>query len=250
MQPGKLYIVATPIGNLADITLRALETLKSVDVVLCEDTRVSKNLLDHYQISKPLISYHQHTEVKKIKEIIAMLEEGKNLALVTDAGTPGISDPGGLLIHEVVRSVIPTVVEGSLIHSLRDSSTSLRSAQNDSSDIIIPIPGPSAAIAALSISGFPTDKFVFMGFPPHKNKRQKYFKEVAACEYTIVFYESGHRIKKCLQELKEVLDAKRQIMVCRELTKKFETVYRGTIEQVTEKMQDERGEFVIVVNTV
>lgn len=223
MQPGKLYIVATPIGNLGDITLRALETLKNVDIVLCEDTRVSKNLLDHYQISKPLISYHQHTEAKKIKEITGLLENGKNLALITDAGTPGISDPGGLLIKQIV--------------SMGDQVE------------IVPIPGPSAAIAALSISGFPTDKFVFMGFPPHKNKRQKYFKEAAACEYTVVFYESGHRIKKCLQELKEVLDVKRQLVVCREITKKFETFYRGTVEQLAEQMQDERGEFVVVINT-
>ncbi len=221
---GKLYIVATPIGNLGDITLRAIETLKDVDFILCEDTRVTKNLLDHYEISKPLISYHQHTEGKKIKEIVGLLQDGKNLALVTDAGTPGISDPGGLLIEQVVKS--QEQVE------------------------IVPIPGASAVIAALSISGFPTDRFTFMGFPPHKNKRQKYFKEVAVCENTVVFYESGHRIKKCLQELKENLDPNRKIMVCRELTKKFETIYRGTIGEVSEKMQDERGEFVVVVNSL
>lgn len=222
MHLGKLHIVATPIGNLGDITLRAIETLKNVDFILCEDTRVTKNLLEHYQISKPLISYHQHTDGRKIKEIVGMLEGGKNLALVTDAGTPGISDPGGLLIKQIVNS--PEQIE------------------------VVSIPGVSAAIAALSISGFPTDKFVFMGFPPHKNKRQKHFKEVAACEYTVVFYESGHRIKKCLQELKEVLDSKRQLVVCRELTKKFETIYRGSIEEVFESMQDDRGEFVVVIN--
>ncbi len=222
MNQGKLYIVATPIGNLGDITLRALETFKSVDIILCEDTRVTKNLLDHFSIQKPLSSYHQHTDTKKIKEIISWLEEGKNIALVTDAGTPGISDPGGILISQIV---------------------------NFSSSIeIVPIPGASAAISALSISGFPTDKFIFMGFPPHKNKRQKYFKEVATSEYTVVFYESGHRIKKCLGELKEYLDPNRKLMVCRELTKKFETIYRGTIEEVSEKMNDERGEFVIVIN--
>ncbi|OGH93174.1 MAG: 16S rRNA (cytidine(1402)-2'-O)-methyltransferase [Candidatus Magasanikbacteria bacterium RIFOXYD2_FULL_39_9] len=223
MTSGKLYIVATPIGNLGDITLRAIETLKNADLILCEDTRVTKNLLEHYEISKPLISYHQHTEGKKIKEIIGMLEDGKNLALVTDAGTPGISDPGGLLIKQIVS--FSKLVE------------------------VVPIPGASAIVAALSISGFPTDKFVFMGFPPHKNKRQKYFKEVSACEFMVVFYESGHRIKKCLQELKEVLDAKRQVMICREVTKKFETIYRGTIGEVSEVMQDERGEFVVVINS-
>lgn len=221
MQIGKLYIVATPIGNLGDITLRALETLKSVDFILCEDTRVTKNLLDHYQISKPTISYHQHTDEKKVKEIAKLLEEGKNLALVTDAGTPGISDPGNLLIKSLVKH---TEIE------------------------IIPIPGASAVISALSISGFPTDKFIFMGFPPHKNKRQKFFKEVEAAEHTVVFYESGHRIKKCLQELKEILSPEKQLMICRELTKKFETIYRGTIAQIGETMQDERGEFVVVIS--
>ncbi len=221
MDTGKLYIVATPIGNLQDITFRAIETLKNVDFILCEDTRVTKNLLNHYEINRPLISYHQHTEERKVKEIISLLEEGKNLALVSDAGTPGISDPGNMLIKSLVKSL-----------------------QSE----IVPIPGASAVVSALSISGFPTDKFVFMGFPPHKNKRQKFFKEVAAAEYTVVFYESGHRIIKCLQELKENLDAKRGLIVCRELTKKFETIYRGTIDNIIEQMTDERGEFVVVVN--
>ncbi|MDD2757848.1 MAG: 16S rRNA (cytidine(1402)-2'-O)-methyltransferase [Patescibacteria group bacterium] len=221
MSNGKLYIVATPIGNLGDITLRALETLKSVDYILCEDTRVTKNLLAHFKISKSLVSYHQHSDLKKTKEITQLLQAGKNLALVTDAGTPGISDPGNLLIAELVKAGVKE---------------------------IIPIPGASAAISALSISGFPTDKFVFMGFPPQKNKRQKYFQEVADCQYTAVFYESGHRIKKCLDELKNVLDAKRQIIVCRELTKMFETIYRGTIAEVFEEMKDERGEFVVIIS--
>ncbi|MDO8499543.1 MAG: 16S rRNA (cytidine(1402)-2'-O)-methyltransferase [bacterium] len=229
MNEGILYIVATPIGNLGDITLRALETLKSVDIILCEDTRVTKNLLEHFQISKPLISYHQHSNAKKVKEIIGLLNEGKNLALVTDAGTPGISDPGNLLIRDVIVHC----------HS--------RVGGNPGVDVV-PIPGASAMVSALSISGFPTDKFLFMGFPPHKNKRQKFFKEVAAAEYTVVFYESGHRIKKCLEELKNILEPKRQIMVCRELTKKFETIYRGTAAEVAEQMQDERGEFVVIVN--
>ena len=218
---GQLYIVATPIGNLGDITLRALDTLKSVDFILCEDTRVTKNLLNHYQINRPLISYHQHSDARKVREISDLLSAGKNLALVTDAGTPGISDPGNLLINHLT----------------------IQQFNN-----FIPIPGPSALISALSISGFPTDKFVFMGFPPHKNKRQKYFKEVAAQEYTVVFYESGHRIKKCLQELNALLSPDRQIIVARELTKQFETIYRGTIASVVEKMTDERGEFVVVVN--
>jgi len=221
MDTGKLYIVATPIGNLGDITLRALETLKSVDFILCEDTRVTKKLLDHYEIKKPTISYHQHSDYKKTKEIINLLNEGKNLALVTDAGTPGISDPGNMLISDLLKN---------------------------KTDQIVPIPGPSAITAALSVSGFPTDKFLFLGFPPHKNKRQKFFKEAVAHEFTTAFYESGHRILKCLKELKEYLDPKAQIMVGRELTKQFETVYRGTIDEVMNQMTEERGEFVVIIS--
>jgi len=229
MPIGKLYVVATPIGNLADITLRALEILKSVDCVLCEDTRVTKNLLDHYQIFKPLISYHQHSDAKKTKEISELLAQGKNLALVTDAGTPGISDPGNLLINSLVAvSPLP-----------RGSGEGVAE--------VVPIPGPSAVITALSISGFSTDKFLFLGFPPNKNKRLKFFKEAADSQYTVAFYESGHRILKCLKELSEILSLDRQIVVCRELTKKFETIYRGKIDEVTAKMKDERGEFVVVI---
>lgn len=223
MDTGKLYIVATPIGNLVDITLRALETLKSVDFVLCEDTRVTKKLLDHYNINKTTISYHHHSDARKIKEILALLEQGKNLALVTDAGTPGISDPGNQLIQYLV-------------------------SQPESGSLVVPIPGVSAVVTALSISGFPTDKFLFLGFPPHKNKRQKFFQNVAAVEYTVVFFESGHRIKKCLQELVEILPPETQIVVCRELTKKFETIYRGNVKEVQGKMNDDRGEFVVVIN--
>lgn len=221
MTTGKLYIVATPIGNLGDFTFRALETLKSVDFILCEDTRVTKKLLDHYEIKKPTISYHQHSDYKKIKEIITLLNEGKNLALVTDAGTPGISDPGNMLISDLLKNKI---------------------------DQIIPIPGPSAIVAALSVSGFPTDKFLFLGFPPHKNKRQKFFKEAVAYDFTVAFYESGHRIMKCLKELKEYLDPKKQLLVGRELTKQFETIYRGTIDEIMEQMTEERGEFVVIIN--
>ncbi|MFA5127606.1 MAG: 16S rRNA (cytidine(1402)-2'-O)-methyltransferase [Patescibacteria group bacterium] len=221
MSIGKLYIVATPIGNMGDVTLRALETLKSVDFILCEDTRVAKKLLDRYEISKPTISYHHHSDAKKINEIKQMLADGKNLALVTDAGTPGISDPGNLLIAELCKSNSPEIV---------------------------PIPGACAAIAALSVSGFPTDRYKFLGFPPHKNKRQKYFKEVAESEETVVFYESGHRIMKCLNDLKTFVPAKRQILVGREITKMFETFYRGTIDEIIQNMKDERGEFVVVIN--
>lgn len=221
MDTGNLYIVATPIGNLSDITLRAIETLKSVDFILCEDTRVTKKLLDHYKIKKPAISYHQHSDFKKTKEIINLLNEGKNLALVTDAGTPGISDPGNMLISDLLKNKI---------------------------DKITPIPGPSAIVTALSISGFPTDKFLFLGFPPHKNKRQKFFKEAVAYDFTVAFYESGHRIMKCLKELKEYLDPKKQLLIGRELTKQFETIYRGTIDEIMAQMKEERGEFVVIIN--
>lgn len=219
MLRGKLYIVATPIGNLGDITHRALEILKSVDFVLCEDTRVTKNLLTHFALSTPTISYHEHSDTKKMQEIEKLLEQGKNLALVSDAGTPGISDPGNILIERLIKN---------------------------SEQEIIPLPGPSAVVTALSISGFPTDKFLFLGFPPHKNKRQKFFRTVAESEYTTVFYESNHRIKKALMELAEVLPPTTRLCICRELTKKFESIYRGTIEEIITMDIPDKGEFVVV----
>ncbi len=240
-----LYVVATPIGNLKDITLRALEIFKEVDFVLCEDTRTTKKLLEHYQIEKPLISYHQHSCLKKIDFIINLLKQGKNLALVSEAGTPGISDPGGMLVNRVL---------GHLGNQVK----------------IVPVPGPSAAITALSISGFPTDKFIFIGFPPHKKGRKKFFEEVLTAKYPVVFYESPYRIIKSLCDLHRLTQigtpinadisvnprsnqrksADREIVVCRELTKKFETIYRGTIEEVINQIKNDKilGEFVIVVN--
>lgn len=251
MSKAKLYIVATPIGNLGDITLRALETLKSVDFVLCEDTRVTQKLLNHYEIKTPTISYHQHSKDKKINEIKKLLEEGKDLALVTDAGTPGISDPGNELIRHVV---IPTEtheagrVEGSLSEARKGIPRLSSVARNDSVDIV-PIPGPSALTTALSISGFNTSKFLFLGFPPHKKGRKKYFEQVADAKYTIAFYESCHRIKKTLKELSEVLDEDKEVCVCRELTKKFETIYRGSITDILKQDMKEKGEFVVVVSS-
>jgi len=227
----KLYIVATPIGNLEDLSFRALRILKEVDFILSEDTRTTKKLLDHYQIKKPLISYHQHSRLQKIDFIINLLRESKNLALVSEAGTPGISDPGNLLVSEVIRR-------------LRDEVK------------IVPIPGPSAVIAALSLSGFPTDKFIFLGFPPSKRKRNKFFEEVAKAKYPVVFYESPHRILKTLEKLKSVFiraqirEDSRQIVICRELTKKFETIYRGMIGGVIEQIKNSpiKGEYVIIIN--
>src|SRR3989338_5963650 len=201
-----LYILATPIGNLGDITQRAKETLASVDAILCEDTRVTSKLLAVIGVQKTLVSFHHHSDGLKTQEVLARLKRGESLALVTDAGTPGISDPGGKLVEAVVR-MLPEVA-------------------------IIPIPGVSAVVAALSISGFPTDAFLFLGFPPHKKGRAGYFKRVAESEVATVFYESTHRILKTLAELQAVI-ADRPLVVCRELTKMYETTYRGTATEVT-----------------
>jgi 16S rRNA (cytidine1402-2'-O)-methyltransferase len=177
---GILYIVATPIGNLGDTTKRAIDILKDVDFVFCEDTRVTKKLLNHFEINTPVDSYHQHSSTIKSKKILDILKNGQSVALVTDAGTPGVSDPGNELVDYI---------------------------RNNSKDIqIIPIPGASAVTTALSVSGFPTDKFVFLGFPPHKNKRKKFFEEVGSAKYTVVLYESSHRIQKAIKDLSEVLD--------------------------------------------
>lgn len=223
-----LYAVATPIGNLEDITLRALRVLKEIDFIICEDTRVTSKLLTRYEIKKPLISYFQHSRISRVDEIIARLGRGENAVLVTDAGTPGISDPGGKLI-EIAKLRIP---------NLR----------------IIPIPGACALTAALSISGLPADKFVFLGFPPHKKGRQAFWRRTVECEKTAVFYESCHRILKSLAELQNhltilPLNHLTQIVVCRELTKLFESVYRGTIEQVLAAVQKDpiKGEYVVVI---
>lgn len=219
---GILYVVATPIGNLQDITLRALEALKIVDFVACEDTRVTSKLLNHYNIQKTLISYHQHSELKKIDLIINKLKEGKNIALVTDAGTPGISDPGNILIAEVVKNDIT----------------------------ICAIPGPSALASIISIAGIDLQKFLFLGFPPHKKGRETFFKEVIESKYSIVYYESPHRFIKNLELLK-LLGCNKRIIIGRELTKVFEQVVRGNVEEILtyfEANKDKiKGEFVAIV---
>ena len=220
-----LYIVATPIGNLEDITLRAISVLTNADLILAEDTRVTKVLLERYNIKKDLLSYHEHSGLKKLDRIVELLKNGNNLALVTDAGTPGISDPGNYLIKEVLKE-IPDLK-------------------------IVPIPGPNAAIAALSISGFYSDEFVFLGFPPHKKGRQTFFRKVGATPATVVFYESKHRIIKTLEDLKsKALLGDRQLMVARELTKQFETIYLGRVNDVLGELSKGNilGEFVVVIN--
>lgn len=242
-----LYIVGTPIGNLEDISLRALRILGEVDFILCEDTRMTKRLLSHYKINTPTISYHQHSDLNKVNYILNLLERGKDLALVSDAGTPGISDPGGKLVQAVLEKF-----------GIETSNASVR---------IESVPGPSAVTAALSISGLPTDKFIFMGFPPHKKGRQTFLQKIIDSEFPVVVYESKHRIIKFLEELKEkakeVKEGLRReegrkgkinlqsVVVCRELSKMHETIYRGKIEgiitKIKENKNDQKGEFVVIV---
>jgi len=224
-----LYIVGTPIGNLKDISIRALEILKSVDLILCEDTRVTQKLLNHFEIKTKTLSYHQHSKLKKVEYILNLLKKEQNLALVSDAGTPGISDPGNKLIEQIVNVL-------------------------DDQVKIISIPGPSALTSAISISGFQTDRFLFLGFPPQKRKRNKFFQEVIDSKYPVIFYESPYRILKTLNEI-SMLDDKLSMVVCRELTKKFETTYRGIIEQVIAKIKNPevgdkiKGEFVLIISS-
>jgi len=217
---GKLYIVSTPIGNLKDITLRALETLEDVEFILCEDTRITSRILNHYNISKKLISFNAVSEKKKIPNVIERIKSGDNCALVSDAGTPAISDPGVRLISEAIKEQID----------------------------VVPVPGTSAVIAALTISGLPTDSFIFEGFLPQKKGRQKKLKELAEEKRTLIIYESTYRIKKLVDELAEYLPD-RYIVVCRELTKKFEETWRGYPNEIKEVIDEKisKGEFVIVV---
>ena len=226
-----LYIVATPIGNLEDITLRALRVLRSVDAILCEDTRVTQKLLTKYEFDKPLISYHAQSKLSKTERIFELLARGKDLALVSDAGTPTISDPGCLLVAQVREKFGGEVA-------------------------IVPIPGASAVLSALSVSGFPTSEYLFLGFLPHKKGRETLFREIAASQRTVVFYESVHRIEKTLESLSTHLatgspGAKRRIMVARELTKLHEETFIGTPEEArayyTAHPDRLRGEFVVAV---
>lgn len=225
MGQGTLSVVATPIGNLGDITLRALETLKDADAIACEDTRVSAKLFARYEIRKPLLVYHAQSAARFAERIVALLAEGKRIALVTDAGTPGISDPGVELVA-LVRIRLPAVR-------------------------IEAIPGPSALTAALSIAGLPSASFVFLGFLPNKKGRQTLFKEIAEEPRAVVFYESPHRIEKTLASLAQVLPSSRRIALCRELTKIHEEVVSGNALEAlaffAKKPARQRGEFVVVV---
>lgn len=227
-----LYVVATPIGNLSDMSERAKATLASVSMILCEDTRVTGKLLSHFGIKTPTMSYHQHSGDAATRRVLGMLEEGKDLALVTDAGTPGINDPGGKLVEAVVKRLELT----------DDKISHLRK------NIVRPIPGPCALITALSVAGVPADEFVFWGFPPNKKGRQTFFDRLTVIESTAAIYESTHRILKTLDEIGKRAPH-RHLIVCRELTKLHETIYRGTASEVTEALGSTsiKGEFVIVL---
>ena len=218
---GQLFIVPTPIGNLEDITLRAINTLKSVDLILAEDTRTSSFLLKHLQISRPLKSYHQHNEHKVLDEVISSLSTGKNIALISDAGTPGISDPGFLLIREALAQGVQ----------------------------VISLPGATAFVPALVNSGLPCNEFSFYGFLPQKKGRQTRLKLLEKEEKTFILYESPFRLVKLLEELKLHLGAERKAAVCRELTKMFEETKRGSVEELIAfySAKTVKGEIVVVV---
>jgi len=221
---GILYVVATPIGNLKDISFRALETLKKADFILTEDTQVAKKLLFHYQIQKPLISYHQHSSLKTKEKILNLLKEGKNLALITDAGTPVISDPGADLVSFLYKNLPETKT--------------------------IAIPGPSALTAALSIAGILANQFTFLGYSPSKKGRQKFFQNLLGLMRPLVFYESPHRLIKTLQALEEIFKPAYPIIIAHELTKIHEEIFRGSLEEAKEYFSSpdkKRGEFVLIL---
>lgn len=221
MSYGKLFLVPTPIGNLKDITLRALEVLKEVDIIAAEDTRQTLKLLNHFEIRKSLMSYHKHNEQAKGDEIISKLKEGKNIAIVTDAGTPGISDPGAIVVSKCIDENIEFEV----------------------------LPGATAITTALVYSGLDTTKFLFRGFIPRETKERKILlDEIKHSKETLIFYESPHRILSTLTFLRDNL-GNRKIALCRELTKLYEEIKRGTIDELIEEMKDKniKGEFVMVV---
>jgi len=222
MTTGTLYIVSTPIGNLEDITFRAIRVLKEADLVAAEDTRHTRHLLDRYQIDTQLTSYHDHNKEEKAPILVARLLEGKSVALVSDAGTPGISDPGYFLINLAIDQKIP----------------------------VIPIPGATAAIAALSVSGMPTDRFVFEGFLPAKHlARLKRLRELAEEERTIVFYEAPHKIIRAVEDMIEVF-GDRRVVITRELTKIHEETIRGTFSECLKRLHEGsiKGEFTVIVH--
>ena len=218
-----LFIVPTPIGNLKDITIRAIDTLQTVDIIYAEDTRTSLKLLNHYEISTPMQSFHMHNEHAKINNIVSSLKQGKIAAIISDAGTPGISDPGFSLVRACIESDIEVEC----------------------------LPGATALIPALINSGFPCEKFSFEGFLPAKKGRTKRLKEIATQQKTMIFYESPHRLIKTLKDLSEYFTVENQVSVSREISKKFEETVRGTLIQVIDHFEKNKpkGEFVIVLST-
>lgn len=232
---GKLYIVATPIGNMEDITHRALRIFKEADIVFCEDTRNTRKILSHYGIDAKTESYHAQSADSKIDRIIELLQEGKNIAYATDSGTPGVSDPSSMLVSKVRDALKEQVGDEASSH-------------------IAAIPGPSALTAAVSIAGMPIDEFIFIGFLPHKKGRETLFKEIATATRAFVFYESTHRIEKALQSLHDHMTATgtlRPVTIARELTKMFEEVEAMLPEEHLARMKADpnktRGEFVVMV---
>ncbi|MFA6407320.1 MAG: 16S rRNA (cytidine(1402)-2'-O)-methyltransferase [Candidatus Paceibacterota bacterium] len=222
---GMLLVVATPIGNLKDITLRALEVLKLCDVVFAEDTRVSAKLLAHFEIKKPVFRYDEHSHALSVTKIAKLLVEKKRVVLITDAGTPGIADPGSRLIA-AIHSELPEVP-------------------------IVPIPGPSALITLLSVSGMNTEQFTFLGYPPHKKGRETFFRKIKEIPvWPVVLYESPHRIVKTFHSIVEQCGEERMVVVGRELTKMYEEIFRGTAKAALQKFEANviRGEFVIVIS--
>ncbi len=215
-------MVATPIGNLGDITLRALETLKLVDALLCEDTRVTSRLLAHYEVKRPLISCHEHTDDAKLGQIVERLRQGESFAFVSDAGTPGLSDPGNKLVSLALEAGV----------------------------LVVPIPGVSALAALVSVAGIDMREFLFLGFPPHKKGRETFFKKVVATDVPVMYYESPHRVVKNLDLLASLTEEKK-VIIGRELTKMFEEVVRGTLEEArayfAEHPEKVKGEFVVIV---
>lgn len=222
VKPGTLYVVGTPIGNLGDMTFRAVQTLQTVDLIAAEDTRHTGKLLQHFQIQTPQISYYEHNQHRRIPEVLEKLRRGKAIAVVTDAGIPGISDPG----YELVKACIEAGIS------------------------VIPIPGASACLTALSVSGLETDRFAFEGFLPTKNKlRQQRLQALRSQSHTMILYESPHRLRQTLQDLAETLGGDREIVLARELTKLHEEFWRGSLTEAVESYQNSepKGEFTLVV---
>lgn len=222
-EAGHLYLVATPIGNLADLTERARSLLAQVDSIACEDTRTTGAMLARLEIRRPLFSYHDHNEQKAAEHIVEKLQAGQSVALVSDAGTPGISDPGFRAARECRRLGLP----------------------------VVPVPGACALTALLSVSGLPTDAFFFAGFlPPKSAARRRFFEEYRSFKHTLALYESTHRIEKMMAELEEVLGPERVVCLGRELTKKFETIRSGPVSQIRDFLQSssKKGEFVVLVS--